>query len=396
VFQHEERGRVAPPNVREAEALETFSLLGGPLYRLGCRLGLVRGGTDTTPLGLALGVFLWIVLVLLSFVDGVSKELFSYPAIGGHVRLLVTIPLLFLCESRLDPHVATFVCGIARSGVVPKSALPGLHSEIARTAQWRDSWLAEVVCLLAAVVLSAGQPRMQLTGVPVGAADYTGLAADWYWIVCISVFRFLAFRWLWRLGLWGRFLWRLSRLELNLVPTHPDRVAGLGYLEVVHRQFAPLILAVSAFLSASFAAQISTGAMTFEAIYPLLVLVLVAYAVLFLGPLCVFLPKLSACRAKGHADYMEFAARFVSEFDRKWVHAAAAPTEPLLRTPDPQSLSALDRIVGTVPEMRVVPVSLNLVKYLAIAGMLPMLPLILLVYPFAALAAKIVKSLLGL
>jgi hypothetical protein len=387
---------VARTQIREAETPEMFSLLGGPLYRLGSRLRLIRAGTNTTPIGLTIGVFLWIVLVPLSFVDGVAKELLSLSAIGVHVRLLVTIPLLFLCDSRLDPHVTTFVCRIARAGIVPRSALPALNFEIASTARLKDSWLPEAVCLLAAVLLLTVEPRRSLTGAAVDAAGEPGLAADWYWIVCVSLFRFLAFRWLWRLGLWWHFLWRVSRLELNLVPTHPDRVAGLGYLEVVHRQFAPLILAISAFFAASFASQISKGAMSFEAIYPQLALILIGYAVLFLGPLCVFIPKLSACRAKGHADYMEFAARFVGEFDRKWVHATVAPVEPLLRTPDPQSLSALDNIVRTVPAMRLVPLSLNLVKYLAIAAVLPMLPLILLVYPFAALTSKIFKSLLGL
>jgi len=38
-----------------------FSFLGGPLYRFGRRVGLVRGETNTVPLGLALGGGLWIV-----------------------------------------------------------------------------------------------------------------------------------------------------------------------------------------------------------------------------------------------------------------------------------------------------------------------------------------------
>jgi hypothetical protein len=40
-----------------------------------------------------------------------------------------------------------------------------------------------------------------------------------------------------RLALWFFFLWRVSRLELRLVPTHPDRAGGLGFFEVVHTEF---------------------------------------------------------------------------------------------------------------------------------------------------------------
>ena len=57
------------------------------------------------------------------------------------------------------------------------------------------------------------------------------------------------FRWLLRLVTWSVFLFRLARLPLRLVPTHPDAAGGLGYLEVVHLHFAPLVLAVSAVLA---------------------------------------------------------------------------------------------------------------------------------------------------
>jgi len=42
--------------MEEPGRFERFSLLGGPLHGLGCRLGLVRGGTNTVALGLALGM----------------------------------------------------------------------------------------------------------------------------------------------------------------------------------------------------------------------------------------------------------------------------------------------------------------------------------------------------
>ncbi|MEK6263146.1 MAG: BamA/TamA family outer membrane protein [Planctomycetota bacterium] len=70
----------------EHEKLEGFSLLGGPLHRLGCRLGLVLGGTNTIALGLALGVS-----GVLAFIEGISHQIFSLSLIGGHVRLLVAI-----------------------------------------------------------------------------------------------------------------------------------------------------------------------------------------------------------------------------------------------------------------------------------------------------------------
>lgn len=61
-------------------------------------------------------------------------------------------------------------------------------------------------------------------------------------------------------------------MELHLVPTYPDGAGGLGYLEVVHMSFLPLVVAISVLQAASLAEGIATGMITFEAIYPVLAL----------------------------------------------------------------------------------------------------------------------------
>jgi hypothetical protein len=105
--------------MEKRDGLADFSLLGGPLYRLGCRLGLVHRRTDTIALGLVLGAFLWIVLLALALVEGFSHVLFSLGAIGAHVRLLLVIPLLFVSEPFIDPRFTAFVQGIVRCRSCP-------------------------------------------------------------------------------------------------------------------------------------------------------------------------------------------------------------------------------------------------------------------------------------
>lgn len=385
----------------EPGPIEEFSLLGGPLYQLGCRLGLVQEGTNTTRMGLALGALLWTVLVALAFIVGANQRLFSLEAIGTHVRLLVVIPLFFVCETWLAPRARMFVSMIAGSGVVARNALPALENEIASTRRCKDSWLPEVVFFLVAALLSMFASYLPLQGAtkaydPSRAINGMTIAGLWYWIVCLTLFRFLILRWIWRLGLWSFFLWRVSKLELNLVPTHPDGAAGLGYLEVVHMHFTPLVLAISAVQCASFAEEISSGTMTLEAVYPAVALILVTDAALFLGPLFIFSPKLWACRVKGLSDYMAFAEHYVRSFDRKWLGSDRAPGEPLLGTPDLQSLADLGNSLNIVRNMRVVPVSQRLLVGLAITALVPVLPLLLLKYPIAELMEKFFSRLTGL
>jgi hypothetical protein len=379
---------------------QEFSLLGGPLYQLGCHLGLVRGGTNTVAMGLVIGALLWIGLVLVAFLTGDSQRLFSLAVIGAHVRLLLCIPLFFLAESWLAPRWSTFVSMIASSGVVPSNELPALNSEVARVVRWKDWWLPEAACLLVAVIISINSSRLHLHGATTGydasRAATVNLAAMLYWNACLTIFRFLLIRWIWRLGLWSYFLWRVTKLKLHLVPTHPDSTGGLGYLQIVHMHFTPLVVAISAVQAASFAEEISMGIVAFEAIYPAIALILIVDAFLFLGPLFVFTPKLWACAVKARHDYMDFAQNYVSAFDRKWLRPDSDPGEPLLGTADLQSLADLANSVNVIRNMRWVPVGKRLLISIAVAALAPILPLLLLKYPIAELTQKFFARLTGL
>jgi len=387
-------------HMEDDNGIAEFSLLGGPLQRLGVRLGLVRRGTNTIALGLALGGFCWIVLLALASIDGRASRLFSVALIGGHIRLLVGIPLFFICEAWVDPLMTGFVSGLVRKNIIPESALPALSDIIARATRRKDSSLAEAACLATAILLSLVDQSLRLPGATAAhelfhAGTNPTMAALWYWIVCMPLFRFLMFRWLWRLCQWWYFLWRISKLELDLVPTHPDGVAGLGSLELVHTCFIPLVLAISAIESASLAEEISVGGMTFEAIYPSVLLILFVDTVLFVAPLFLLSPKLWACRIKGLGDYGYLASRYVQSFDTKWLRAADAE-EALLGTADLQSLADLSNSVSIVRNMRLAPISVRLWANILIAALLPMVPLMLLKYPIAELAEKFVARLSGM
>ena len=372
-------------------------MLGGPLHQLGRRLGLVRGGTNTVLLGLTIGAGLWLVALALALMEGVTDRFFTLELIGGHARLLVVIPLFFICESWVDPRMTAFVRTIAQSGIVPLSALPALEAEVVRTSRWKDAWWPDTVCFLAAVVPAVTGSRLQSFGES-GAYDptRTALAALVYFHVGLTVFRFLLFRWVWKLALWGWFLWRVSRLDLHLLPSHPDRDGGLGSLQGVHERFAPLVAAISVLEGASLAEAISLGKLAVTGAYPWLALVLLVDATLFLGPLLVFTDKLWAGRTKAMGVYMGLAARYVTEFEAKWTSSGSPAAEPLLGTADLQSLADLSNAVSVVRTMRWVTVGPRLLTVMTLAAFVPLAPLLLFQYPLAELAQKLIENLVGL
>jgi len=388
--------------MNEERAIPEFNLFGGPLQRLGRRLGLVRG-RNTFRLGVALGVLAWSVLVLLALGHGAGGRLFSLAALGVHVRFLVAVPLFFLCESWVGPRMAEFVGGLVRSGIVPESERPALAAMTRRVDRLKDPWLAEVFFLLVVVAFVFIEPVAGLPGrtgnwkvLLAETGGQGGAALAWYFWFCLPLFRFLLCRWLWHLGLWCYFLWRVQRLELHLVPTHPDHVAGLGYLEVVQEQFAVLALAISAALAASGAEGLASGAMAFEALYHQIPMVLALVAALFLGPPLIFTPRLWACRVTGLREYTELASHYVQAFERKWLRGDNPGGESVLGTADIQSLADLTNSVNVVRELRWGPVSRRLVLFLAVATLLPMLPLALFRYPVSEVVAGLFRTLTGM
>jgi len=76
-------------------------------------------------------------------------------------------------------------------------------------------------------------------GLPSRSGSDLSLAGWWYGYVSLPIFQFLLVRWYFRLFIWTRFLWQVSRIDLQLIPTHPDRVGGVGFLSGAIYAFAP-------------------------------------------------------------------------------------------------------------------------------------------------------------
>jgi len=374
---------------------ESFSLLGGSLHRIGRRLGLVHG-TNTVPLGLALGPGLWLVVLALALLEGVSAGLFAVSAVGASARLLLVIPLLFMCESWVDPRMAAFVHALVDRGIVPPDAKSTLDDEVRRTNGRANARWPDAVWLIIAVALELTGARLGSYGTTeVADPSLTSVAAFVYFHVGVTLFRFLLFRWMWKLALWSWFLWRVSRLDLRLIPGHPDRTGGLGSLVGVHERFSLLVAASSIIQATALAESISTGSAVAAAMYPLLALVLATSCALFIAPLLVFTDKLWVARTRGVGQYDTLAARYVAAFEAKWT-GAVDRAEPLLGTEDVRSFADLDSATHIVKGMRWIPVSSRMFTMMTLAAVVPFLTLLMFEYPIADLSKKFIMRLVGL
>jgi hypothetical protein len=228
--------------------------------------------------------------------------------------------------------------------------------------------------------------------------DRTGLhltlAGNWYCFVSIPLFQFILFRWYLRLIIWFQFLWRVSRLNLRLLPAHPDRAGGIGFLgNSSSYAFAPLLFAQGTVLAGLIASRVFYNGESLMS-FKVSVVGLVGFLVLvILGPLTVFTPHLFRSKLRGSSEYGTLATGYVADFDEKWIRRSVR-REEILGTADIQALADLASSYSVVSEMRLVPFTLTDVAELAVTTILPILPLLLTIVPMEELLDRVFKILI--
>jgi hypothetical protein len=271
------------------------------------------------------------------------------------------------------------------------------EAAIASAFRLRNSVLAEV--LLIAIVYGVGilivwrqyfaLDATTWYATPSSAGAKLSLAGLWFGYVSLPIFQFLLVRWYFRLFVWLRFLWQVSRIELRLVPTHPDRVGGLGFLANTVYAFAVLAVAHGTLLAGLLANRIfHLGAALPQFKVEIAVLVVFLLCVV-LGPLLVFAPLLAQAKRQGLREYGTLAERYVREFDSKWLRGGAPAGEPFVGSADIQSLADLANGYEVVRTMRLAPITKEAILRLTAAALVPIVPLLLTMMPFEELAAKL-------
>ena len=188
-------------------------------------------------------------------------------------------------------------------------------------------------------------------------------AGLWYAYVSVPVFQFLLMRWYFRMFIWTRFLWQVSRIDLRLVPTHPDRLGGLGFLANTAYAFMPLAVAHGAALAGMLANRIfHLGATLPEFKWDVLVMVIFVQCLVF-APLLLFSGQLAQAKRTGRREYGTLAERYVRAFDTKWLRGGAPPDEPFVGSADIQSLADLGNSYEVVRGMRIAPVTREVIRH---------------------------------
>jgi len=380
-----------------------FSLvLGGPLFQLLRRAHL---SDDALLLQrrriVVISLFAWLPLAVLAALGG---QLFGSDVavpflldVDVHVKFLVAMPLLIAAELVVHQRMRSVALAFRERHLVSDAAAARLDAAVASAYRLRNSVTAEV--LLIAIVYVVGVTIVWRQYVALDAATWYATPAAggsnltpagvWYGYVSLPIFQFLLMRWYFRIFIWTRFLWQVSRLNLSLVPTHPDYVGGLGFLSNTVYAFIPLAVAHGGLLAGFIANRIFYLGASLPQFKIEIAVYLVFMLCMILGPLLLFAPQLAEAKRTGNREYGTLAERYVREFDTKWLRGGASAGEPLVGSGDIQSLADLNNSFEIVRTMNIAPITMDTVVRLVVATLVPVVPLMLTMMPLEELLKKL-------
>ncbi len=369
---------------------------GGPSYRLMQRIGLVRGDDPSVLRRIVAFLALtWIPLLILCLLEGravgaTPEESFLLD-FAAYARFFIAVPLLIVAEVIVGPRLTSAGLQFVQAGFVRVEDYPAFDEAIARAAKRRESPWAELILVGMALIGAWTFTAETLGGGATGTWHSTFISGEagrrlsfaglWYHVVAVPLLQFLFYRWLWRLLIWFRFLFTVSRLNLKLVATHADQAGGLGFLGIAHMSLGVFAFALSAILSADAAFRIVFHAAAIETFKMPLVILLIVTQTTILAPLLMFCPILARTRREWLRSYSLLVVRYNRTFHEKWIDGSPPEGEQLLGSADIQSLADLGGSFEFIRAMQIVPFSRRIVLQLAIITALPGLPLLLLVVP---------------
>ena len=377
-----------------------FSLvLGGPTYQFFVKSHLAGQASEMLYRRvIILTLLAWLPLLLIA-TFGASAEnagrLSFLHDVEVHVRFLISIPVLVGAELIVHSRIRLVVHRFVERRIVLPQDLPRFDSAIKSAVKLRNSILLELGLLVLVYTLGLWlwSNRVAIVSptwyaLPGGRWHLTP-AGFWYVFVSLPILQFLLLRWYYRLFIWFRFLWQVSRINLKLISTHPDRCAGLAFLGKSSYAFGPVLFAQGAMLAGLVAARVLYRGESLTSFKLQIGGFIVFFVVAILGPLVMFTPSMARAKRKGLADYGLLAERYVERFEQKWV--IEKPSEELLGSPDLQSLADLGNSYAVVREMRSIPFGLEDITRLAAATAAPLAPLLFTMFSPEELIMRVIK-----
>jgi len=379
-----------------------FSVIrGGPLYSFRRRIGLVpEQGLGLAKRWLIIVAIAWLPVVVAAAFEGLAFEgsRASDPLLrhyGVHARFLLAIPLLLLAEVLMEKAVPSVTRQFVATGLVDGENMPAFLKVLRKAESVRDSAAGLIVILgltaatIVAPMYNTGAEEMSWASVGNGI----GIAGRWYMYISRPIFAMLLSVWLWRMFTLWYFQARLSGVKLKLVPSHPDGAGGLGFVTFLTTPVAPVIFGISLVLAGRWAHDVRFHGVHVKDLQPLMVTYVIVVLVLFVGPVLLASRSLLAFKRASLLQYGRLLGHQGRMFHQRWILKQAPDDPSILDVPELGPLADGISLYNAVNRMRPVVVSKATIVPVALAAVLPLVPVLALEMPLGEVLKKLALTL---
>ncbi len=390
------------------ERLDDLSLVqGDPPFRWQRRIGLIprSGGLGVARRALFWSALAWLPVAAWAWWAGralpeagqTTESLLQH--FGVHVRLLLGIPLLIVAEAAAERVMARLMPQFVDAGVVQGAEVPRFRAILAGTARLRDAVLPWVIIVgvagawaFADTVVHRAHELSWATREPPASA--LGFGGWWYVYLGRPIFIALLLGWLWRVVLLATALGRIAKLDLAIVPTHPDRAGGLGFVERFPAAFSLVAFVIAAVSAAGWAHNAAFHGLDVRSLYPMMAAGLVITLLIFLSPYLVFIGPLGRAKRQALLDYGALVARHGAAVRSKWILGEGKRDDPLLSAPEFGPVADTVDLYEAVQRMRPFPLGNTALLAIALPVVIPFIAVLTIQIPLKDLLLQLAKGLL--
>jgi hypothetical protein len=334
----------------------------------------------------------WIPLAVLSFIQGVAlgptqPRSFLEDA-GMYARFFVALPLLLATPSKFRHKFQQIVQHFLSSGVVKETDRERFLTILTSTMRFRYSRVADWICLAIAygwsalhVFLPALSPAISATWRATGPVGQPSLSLATWYLLAVSqpVYGFVVLHLLYRVALWWRTLWMISRLDLQLRGAHPDGAGGLMFLGLSLGPCRFPAFALAASLAGGLANLVLATGMSVVSFKYVIGLIAAVITVFFAGPLCFFCDQLKKAKFRASLSHDRAVLEQLRQFEQKWIGQSGQAD--MLEVQDFSAVIDLNETVNKVHQMTRLPFRRSQLLELIAAALLPFLPVLALQIP---------------
>ena len=315
-----------------------FSLFfeGDLLSRLFGRIGVRNRGV--IDLGKRIGlvfVLTWLAMAVLAWAQGLYSTRIEasnfFADFAAYAQFWVALPLFIVAESIVSESTREAAKHFLGTGVVRSADLERIEAMHREVRAMRRSWRAELVLIVIAWVLAAATILPEFSGGAITtwhtqvvdpSVRILTLPGAWAMLVALPILNYWWLRFAWKIFIWSRYLYQISRLRLMLVASHPDRTGGIGFVSRVQARFALVIFAYGVSnVAAVFAYKVGIeGAdLSLPPVWGPVLGFVIGAPLLFTLPLFMFTKQLHRTKKRALSQYQSQATERARMFEKQWL-----------------------------------------------------------------------------